>query len=88
MRKSNTGPISKIFLITIRFYQLCISPWTRSCRFYPSCSSYAAEAVQKHGAGRGSLLTIWRLCRCHPFSRGGYDPVPESTSNLQPEELS
>lgn len=48
-----------------------------SCRFYPSCSSYAIEAVHTHGAGRGTLLAAWRILRCGPWHPGGYDPVPE-----------
>jgi putative membrane protein insertion efficiency factor len=54
------------------------------CRFYPSCSSYAIEAVEKHGALKGSYLTLRRLLRCHPFHCGGCDPVPESSSTKQP----
>lgn len=61
----------------IRGYQLLISPvLPRSCRFHPSCSEYAREAVSKHGAGKGSWLSLRRLLRCHPFHPGGYDPVP------------
>jgi hypothetical protein len=48
-----------------------------ACRFEPSCSSYALAAYERHGFWRGSLLTAWRLCRCHPFCNGGHDPVPE-----------
>ena len=48
------------------------------CRFYPTCSQYALEAIQKHGAFKGSLLAAYRILRCNPFSKGGYDPVPES----------
>ncbi len=61
----------------IRAYQYCISPLLGpSCRFYPSCSEYAREAIQKHGAMRGVLLGAGRICRCHPWHAGGYDPVP------------
>jgi len=70
----------KLVLVFIRFYQLCISPVMPShCRHIPSCSSYAIEAVQSHGALRGIWLAVKRLLRCHPFSKGGYDPVPEVT---------
>ncbi|EPD54043.1 hypothetical protein HMPREF1210_00028 [Paenisporosarcina sp. HGH0030] len=61
-----------------RFYQKFISPMTPpSCRFYPTCSHYGVEAVEKHGAIKGTYLAISRILRCHPFHEGGYDPVPE-----------
>jgi putative membrane protein insertion efficiency factor len=61
----------------IRAYQLLISPiLPPSCRYYPTCSQYAAEAIARHGAWRGSLLAGWRLLRCHPWGGSGYDPVP------------
>ncbi len=70
--------LSMILLGVIRLYQRLISPLLpRSCRFYPSCSSYAVKAIGQHGPWRGVLLTFWRLARCHPFNPGGYDPVPE-----------
>ena len=71
--------VNKIFISLIRFYQKVISPMTPpSCRFYPSCSQYAVEAIQKHGAIKGSYLAIRRLSKCHPFHHGGHDPVPEN----------
>ncbi|MFA6032656.1 MAG: membrane protein insertion efficiency factor YidD [Myxococcota bacterium] len=61
----------------IRFYQLFISPLKPpSCRFSPTCSQYALESIETHGALRGAMLSVRRVLRCHPFSRGGYDPVP------------
>jgi uncharacterized protein len=61
----------------IRAYQLALSPMLGPrCRFYPSCSQYALEAIESHGALRGSWLTARRICRCHPFHDGGFDPVP------------
>ena len=70
--------MKKIFLALIRFYQKNISPLTPpSCRFRPTCSAYAYEAIQKYGAFKGGLLTLWRLLRCNPFNKSNpYDPVP------------
>ncbi len=66
-----------LLVLPIRFYQRCISPCLPpACRFVPTCSEYAVEAITRHGAFKGSLLAAWRLLRCHPLSRGGYDPVP------------
>ena len=62
---------------TICLYQRFISPWLGvTCRFYPSCSSYACQAMEKHGVLRGGWLGLKRLCRCHPLHPGGIDPVP------------
>jgi putative membrane protein insertion efficiency factor len=64
-------------LAVIRFYRLAISPSTPpSCRFSPTCSAYAQEAVEKYGVGKGGWLALRRLFRCHPFGGKGYDPVP------------
>lgn len=61
-----------------RFYQRFISPLTPpSCRFYPTCSHYAVEAVEKHGTLKGAYLAVRRIGRCHPFHKGGFDPVPD-----------
>jgi putative membrane protein insertion efficiency factor len=66
-----------LLLALIRFYKYVISPFLgRSCRFYPSCSEYAAEAVEKHGAFKGASLGLKRILRCHPWNPGGFDPVP------------
>lgn len=66
-----------ILIFLIRGYQVALSPLLPSaCRFYPSCSTYAIEALERHGALRGGWLTIRRLSRCHPLGGGGYDPVP------------
>lgn len=67
-----------IMIALIKFYQRCISPVKPPCcRFTPTCSAYAIEAFTKRGFFVGLILTVWRLLRCNPFSRGGYDPVPE-----------
>ena len=67
-------------VVLIKFYQLCISPFTPpTCRFTPTCSQYALEAVEKYGALKGGWLALKRICRCHPFYHGKhpyYDPVP------------
>jgi len=69
--------IARLLVALLRLYQLAISPLLpRSCRFHPSCSSYAVQALGRHGAARGSWLAARRLCRCHPFCEGGVDPVP------------
>jgi len=67
----------RIILISIlKFYKATISPWLPpSCRFVPTCSEYACEAIERHGALRGSAMGLRRLLRCHPFHSGGYDPV-------------
>ena len=71
--------IVQILLVgLIQGYRLLISPWLGPhCRFYPSCSEYAQTAIATHGVGRGLLLAIKRLSRCHPWHPGGFDPVPE-----------
>jgi putative membrane protein insertion efficiency factor len=69
--------MKKLLLLLIRFYRRCISPlFPPSCRYYPTCSKYAIEAIEVHGAFKGSLLAIWRILRCNPLSPGGVDPVP------------
>ncbi|MBQ0124583.1 MAG: membrane protein insertion efficiency factor YidD [Bacteroidales bacterium] len=61
----------------IRFYKLTLSPYMgRQCRFTPTCSTYAIEALEKYGLLKGSLLAVWRILRCNPFGGSGYDPVP------------
>ena len=70
-----------LLILLIRAYQsIHIAFFRGSCRFHPTCSHYALEAIQLHGAGRGTLLAAWRVLRCQPFCRGGFDPVPEPKS--------
>jgi putative membrane protein insertion efficiency factor len=67
-----------MLLLLIRFYIVCLSPFFGgTCKFYPSCSNYAWEAIARHGARRGTALALKRLLRCHPFTKGGVDLVPE-----------
>jgi uncharacterized protein len=71
-----------MLIAIIKFYKYFISPLLGSnCRFYPSCSSYSLEALQRHGVITGSFLTLRRLLKCHPFHEGGIDPVPEKFGN-------
>lgn len=74
------GPLAAVLLVLLAGYRRFVSPLLGPrCRFAPSCSAYAAEAVRIHGAFKGSYLAARRLLRCHPFNPGGYDPVPAST---------
>jgi len=78
MAKSIQAFIKMPFLILIRCYKLLISPFLMGgCRFQPTCSAYAAEAVSKHGVFKGSFQALWRVLRCNPFGGSGYDPVPK-----------
>lgn len=66
---------SFMLILPVRFYQVVIGPLLpKMCRYYPSCSEYFIEAVHKHGPVRGACKGVWRVCRCHPWSAGGYDP--------------
>ncbi len=70
-------PIARLLALPVRFYRLVLSPLLgHSCRFQPSCSAYALEALEIHGALRGGWLALRRILRCHPFGGAGFDPVP------------
>ncbi|MGA8145717.1 MAG: membrane protein insertion efficiency factor YidD [Candidatus Acidiferrales bacterium] len=71
--------MSWLLLLLVRIYQVFLSPFFGgACKFYPSCSKYGYEAIARHGAWRGSVLAIKRLLRCRPFTKGGFDPVPDA----------
>lgn len=78
MYRKIDGLLGKAMILLIRAYRLFFSPWIgQQCRFHPTCSAYAIEAIQRHGAVRGAWLAAKRLSRCHPWHEGGIDPVPE-----------
>ena len=70
--------MKKLCIFLIRFYQNALSPYKVGvkCIYYPTCSQYAIEAIEKYGVLKGGALALWRILRCNPFAKGGYDPVP------------
>ena len=75
--------MKKLFLKLIRFYKTAISPHTRpKCKYYPTCSHYTYEAIERFGAFKGTAMGAWRIMRCNTWSKGGYDPVPEKKNRL------
>lgn len=87
-RQERAGVVSLMLVSGVRAYQLFLSPLLPpSCRFLPSCSEYAAEAVRRHGAVLGSGLALRRLARCHPWGGSGYDPVPQCGAGACPPAL-
>lgn len=75
-----------VLITLIRWYQRVISPHTLpACRFTPTCSAYAIEAIERFGAIKGTALALWRLLRCNPFGKHGYDPVPEKKRKQRPK---
>ena len=71
--------MKRLLIGAIRLYRKTLSPFIgQQCRFEPTCSHYGEEAIAKHGALRGTILTVWRILRCGPWRKGGYDPVPET----------
>jgi uncharacterized protein len=76
-----------IFIILIRFYKKFVSPlFPPSCRFYPTCSEYAIQALDKYGVIKGGLMAGWRVLRCNPFNKGGYDPVDKGCEHFHVPE--
>jgi putative membrane protein insertion efficiency factor len=68
--------MKRLLIALIRFYKAAISPWLgANCRFTPTCSAYAIDAIEKYGAWKGTGMAAWRILRCNPFCKGGYDPV-------------
>ena len=80
------SPAARLLALPVRAYRLLLSPWLGSqCRFTPTCSAYALQALEHHGAWRGVAKAGWRILRCHPWCAGGHDPVlPEATSSPNP----
>ena len=77
---------ARLLLLGVRLYQILLAPiMISACKFYPPCSHYAAEAIERHGARRGLRLAAGRLWRCRPFTQGGHDPVPD-VDEFQPQE--
>lgn len=75
--------MKKLLIALIKLYQRYISPMkSTKCPYYPTCSAYGLEAVSRHGVVKGSILAAWRILRCNPFSKGGYDPVPEKFPDI------
>lgn len=85
-RKSERRGMKAVVQAPVRFYRRWISPLKPpTCRFYPTCSAYALEAIEVHGPAKGSWLAVKRICRCHPFHPGGVDPVPPSSKAAAPK---
>jgi len=75
----------RLLIALVKGYRLLLSPWLgSSCRFEPTCSAYALQALEQHGAAKGSYLTLYRLARCHPWCNGGHDPVPPAGQSSPP----
>jgi len=86
LRSLLRDPARSVLLALIWLYQRFLSPlFAGSCRFEPTCSEYARQAVLMHGPAKGSLLALWRLLRCHPLCRGGHDPVPLAVPHNIPD---
>lgn len=80
--------MKKLLIGLILFYQKYLSPLkSTKCPYFPSCSQYGLEAVRQYGALKGGMLSIWRILRCNPFSKGGYDPVPSINNRIDKKEM-
>ena len=85
MSRALSRALAWLLMQPIRFYRFFLSPWLGvNCRFAPSCSAYAIEAIQVHGPLRGGALAAHRLCRCHPWGASGFDPVPPAATRHRP----
>lgn len=83
-RSAAAGAVERVLIGFIKAYQVVLSPWLGGqCRFMPTCSVYAEEALRRFGAGRGAWLTVKRLAHCHPWGGSGYDPVPEGPESVR-----
>lgn len=80
------SPLARLLSLPVHGYRLIFSPWVgHNCRYQPTCSAYALDALRKHGAIRGGWLTLRRLSRCHPWGGDGYDPVPDPDPDTPPD---
>ena len=78
-------PLAHLLALPVRAYRLVLSPWVgNSCRFHPTCSAYALQALDRHGAVRGGGLALWRIARCNPWGGAGFDPVPPARGEPPP----
>ena len=81
LTKKKVGTAAKAAILLIKGYQKMFSPWLgQRCRFHPTCSNYSIDALRQHGMVHGLWLGVKRICKCHPFHLGGYDPVPEKNN--------
>jgi len=81
-------PFAHIVALPVRAYRILLSPWVgHGCRYQPTCSAYAIEALETHGAIKGTILAVRRVGRCHPLGGSGYDPVPGTEAETQPHNL-
>jgi putative membrane protein insertion efficiency factor len=82
------APVRALLIGMIRIYRATLSgAWGAQCRFYPSCSHYAEDAIRTYGAARGSIMAAWRVVRCQPFGRGGFEPVPPGGHQRRYDEV-